>query len=266
MKRLALCQWIAGMLLAAGGAQEDYRAASALFQQQKFSEAGDALDRALRADPGFVPAWILRGRLAMAVDRFDVARPALERAVALAPDSAQARFMLGFLLYVANDFAQAKPVLAKAAALDPSDPNAVFYLAMTEEALARPAEALRHYEKAIELQERARRPNADAHTAYARLLFTLGRSDESARQIARVLQIDPTSRDGHYEQGRLYLEAGKFAEAAAEGEKALQAKGLGTTDRQIHFLLVRAYTKLADASRAEQHRKLFEASAPTLRR
>jgi tetratricopeptide (TPR) repeat protein len=266
MKRLALCQWMTLALLAAGGAQEDYRAASALFQQQKFSEAGDALDRALRADPGFVPAWILRGRLAMTVDRLDVARPALERAVALAPNSAQARFMLGFLLYVANDFAQARPALAKAAALDPSDPNAAFYLAMTEEALAHPAEALRHYQKAIELQERARQPNADTHTAYARLLFTLGRNDESARQIARVLQIDPASRDGHYEQGRLYFEDRRFVEAAAEGEKALQTKGLGTTDRQIHFLMVRAYTKLGDASRAEQHRTLFEASAPTLRR
>jgi tetratricopeptide (TPR) repeat protein len=266
MKRLAAMPWIALALMRAASVQEDYHAASALFQQQRLSEAGDALDRALRADPEFVPAWILRGRLAMAVDRFDVARPAFERAVELAPDSAQARFMLGFLLYVANDFAQARSVLAKAAALDPSDPDAVFYLAMAEEALARPAEALRHYEKALALQDRAGSPNADTHTAYARLLFTLGRHDESARQITRVLQIDPASRDGHYEQGRLYFEAGKFAEAVVEGEKALQAKGLGTTDRQIHFLLVRAYTKLPDAARAEQHRKLFEASAPTLRR
>jgi tetratricopeptide (TPR) repeat protein len=251
---------------AAGGAQEEYRAANALFQQHRFAEAGEALDRALHADPKFVPAWILRGRLAMAVDRFDVARPAFERAVELAPDSAQTRFMLGFLLYVANDFGQARGVLTKAAALDPANADAVFYLAMTEEALAHPEEAQKDYERAIELQETAGRPNADTHTAYGRLLFAQERYEESARQVARVLRIDPSSRDGRYELGRLYFEAGKFALAAAEGEKAMQAKGLGTTDRQIHFLLTRAYAKAGDESRAEQHRKLFEASAPTLRR
>jgi tetratricopeptide (TPR) repeat protein len=266
MRPLASLLCLALTLLAAGGAQEEYRAAIALFQQQKFVEAGDALDRSLRADPAFVPGWILRGRLAMAANRFDVARPAFERAIVLAPDTAEPRFMLGFLLYVANDFAQAQPVLAKAAALDPADANAVFYLAMTEEALAHPPEALQHYEKAIALQDRAGSANADTHTAYARLLFTLGRMEESAREAQRVLKIDPASRDGHYELGRLYLESGKFAEAAAEGEEALRAKGLGTTDRQIHFLLVRAYTKSGDAARAEQHRTLFEASAPTLRR
>jgi len=64
----------------------------------------------------------------------------------------------------------------------------------------------------------------------------------------------------------LHFEAGRFAPAAAEGEKALQSKGIGTTDRQIHFLLTRAYAKAGDQQRAEEHRKLFEASAPTLRR
>ena len=266
MKVVALYPWIALAIIAAADPREDYRIAHALFQQQKFAEAGDALDRALRGDPAFVPAWILRGRMAMAADRFDVARPAFERAVALAPESAQARFMLGFFCYVANDFAEARTVLAKATALDPADANAVFYLAMTEEALAHPSEALRRYEEAVALQERSGRPNADIHIAYGRLLFSLGRYDESGRQIAHVLQIDPASRDGHYEQGRLYLEAGKFADAAAEGEKALRSKGIGTTDRQIHFLLARAYNWMGDAARAEAHRKLFEASAPTLRR
>lgn len=257
---------LAVALPAAADPQEDYRNASLLFQQQKFTEAGDALDRALRADPGFVPAWLLRGRLAMAADRFDVARPAFERAVALAPESAQARFMLGFFFYVSNDFAQALPALTKAVTLDRSDANSVFYLAMTEEALAHPEEALRQYAAAIALEERAGRPSADTHTAYARLLYTLGRIDESRREVARVLQIDPASRDGHYEQGRLCFDAGRFADAADEGEKALQAKGLGTTDRQIHFLLARAYARMGEAARAESHRKLFEASAPTLRR
>jgi tetratricopeptide (TPR) repeat protein len=253
-------------LLSASPALEEYQRANLLFQQQKFAEAGEALDRALQQDPKLVPGWILRGKLAMAFDRFDIAKPAFQRAVALAPEASYSQFMLGFFYYVKNDFASALAALEKAAALDPTDAEPVFYLAMTQEALAHPAEAVHLYERAIELQHRASRPNRDTHVAYARLLFTLGRYEESARQIARVLELDPNSRDGHYEQGRLYFEAGKFAEATCEGEKALQSKSLGTTDRQIHFLLARAYARVGNRERAEAHRNLFEASAPTLRR
>jgi tetratricopeptide (TPR) repeat protein len=253
-------------LLAASAATEEYQRANLLFQQQKFVEAGEALDRILKQDPSLVPAWTLRGKLAMAFNRLDVARQAFERAVALAPESAYARFMLGFCHYVANDFATALPALQKAVALDPADGNAAFYLALTHEALAQTPEAIRLYQTAIELQKRSGRPNAETHTAYARLLFTLGRFDESARQVACVLEIEPASRDGHYEQGRLFFEAGKFAEAAAEAEKALAVKGLGTTDRQIHFLLARAYAKDGDRERAKVHRQLFEASPPSSRR
>src|SRR4051812_10889674 len=98
MTRLVACSWIALAAWAAGGAPEEDRTASALFQQHKFAEAGEALDRALQADPKFVPAWILPGRLAMAVDHFHAGRRALERAGQLARDSAQARFRLGCLL------------------------------------------------------------------------------------------------------------------------------------------------------------------------
>jgi hypothetical protein len=41
---------------------------------------------------------------------------------------------------------------------------------------------------------------------------------------------------------------------------------MGTTDRQIHFLLARAYTKLGRNDLADQHRKKFQDSPPTLRR
>ncbi|MGH9664220.1 MAG: tetratricopeptide repeat protein, partial [Bryobacteraceae bacterium] len=171
-----------------------------------------------------------------------------------------------FFYYFDNDFIRAVPPLEAAARLDPKDPRPVRYLAMSQEGLAHPDLALTLYQKTIELETHSGKPDPETHTAYGRLLFILGRYDESAQQVARVLELDPNSRDGHYELGRLAFRKGDFTAAAAAGEAALKERGPGTTDREIHFLLARAYLRLGKKELAELHRKQFEASPPTLRR
>jgi len=252
--------------LAGSSGTADYQRANELFQQQQFVRAAEALDRAIKEDPNYVPAWTLRGKIAMAFNRFDIAREAFLKAARLDPASAYAQFMLGFFYYVDNDFSKAVPALETAARLDPSDSRPLLYLAMSQEGLAHPDLALELYEKTISLEAKTGKLNPETHTAYGRLLFTLGRLDESAKQVARTLELDPNSRDGHYELGRLALERGNAAEAAAEGEKALAPRRSGTTDRQIHFLLARAYAKMGKEDLAQWHRKQFESSPMTLRR
>jgi tetratricopeptide (TPR) repeat protein len=254
------------LALAVSACGASYQEANRLFESRRFAEAGEALDRATKEDPNCVPAWTLRGKLAMAFDRFDVARAAFRKAAMLEPESPYTQFMLGFFYYVDNDFTKAIPPLEAAARLNPRDPRPLLYLAMSQEGLAHPDLALAIYQKTIAMETGAGKPNAETHTAYGRLLFTLGRTDESAAEVARVLQIDPQSRDGHYEAGKLAFEKGDPGRAAAEGEQALSVAGAGTTDRQIHFLLARAYAKLGKTDLAESHRKQFEASPMTLRR
>jgi tetratricopeptide (TPR) repeat protein len=254
------------LLLLASSAIEQYNRANALFQQRKFAEAGESIDRALEADPRFVPALTLRGKLAMALGRKTVARESFEKAAALAPDAAYAQFMLGFFYYVENDFRKSAPALERASRLDPADPRAVLYLALSQEGLAQPELAISLYRKAIELEARADKPDPETYTAYGRLLFTLGRFEESARQVERVLELDPQSRDGHYERARLMLETGKFAKAAEEGEKALRSPEPGATERQIHFVLARAYAQLGRQDLYELHRRKLEESPASLRR
>ena len=263
---MTLAFLLAWCLVNSADGMDAYRRANLLFQEQKFAEAAEALDQSLKEDPNYMAAWTLRGKIAMAFNRFDIARQAFIKAAALSPGSEYSQFMLGFFYYVDNDFTKAVPALQNAARLDPKDPRPVLYLAMATEGLAQPEAALALYEKTIALEAVAGKPNADTHTAYARLLLTLGRQNESAQQVARVLELDPNSRDGHYELGRISFERGNYAEAAAEGEKAFLQKGSGTTDRQIHFLLSRAYSKAGRKDLAELHRKQFEASPATLRR
>ena len=256
--------WLFCILLFA--ATDHYQQANDLFQSQQFAEAATQLDAAIKENPRYAPAWTLRGKIAMAFNRFDVARAAFVKAAELQPASPYTQFMLGFFYYVDNDFARAVPALETASRLNADDARPLLYLALSEEGLAHPVAAEELYRRAIALEEARRQASAETHTAYGRMLFTAGRYQESAREVNRVLALDPASRDGHYEKGRLAFEKGEFTAAASEGELALDAKGSGTTDRQIHFLLARAYGKLGEKDKAELHRKQFEASPATLRR
>lgn len=255
--------WVCLALLAST-AMANYERVNEFFRQGRYGDAGQAIDRALAEDPNLVPALTLKGKLAMGLNRFDEARESLTRAAQLEPDSGYTQFMLGFFYYVDNDFRKALAPLEKAAKLNPGDSRATFYLALTQEGLANPGAAIGQYQRTLELERS--KPSAETHTAYGRLLFTLGRYTESRLKIERALQLDPNSRDAHYESGRLFFQEGKFIQAAAEGERALSISGVGTLDRQIHFLLARAYLKGGNKVKAGEHLAKFKASGVSLRR
>lgn len=257
--------WMALLLLAAA-ATGHYDRANTYFKQQRFTEAEAELSAALREDPNLVPALTLKGKLAMALNRFDEAGEALVRAAALQPKSAYVQFLLGFFYYVDNDFQKAIPPLEIARQLNPNDSRTTFYLALSQDGLGAAETAVPLYEKTIEIERSGGHPAADVHVAYARLLFSLGRYEDAEKQIKLALGLDPKSRDAHYEQGRLWFERGEFAKAAEDGEKALAIPGVGTLDRQIHFLLARSYAKLGRKDLADAHLAKFKASGVSLRR
>src|SRR5262245_23299587 len=243
-----------------------YQKAAALFQQQQYEQSLVALDEALKLYPRLVPALTLKARLAMAVNRFDIAKASLLQAVEIEPGAANNHFLLGFCYYVDNDFKNALPPLERSRQLKPDDARTHFFLALTWEALARIDEAIASYEQSLKVEKNDGGILADTLVAYARLLFTLGRYSESEALIDRALEATPNLRDAHYEKGRLLFERRAYAEAIMHGKKALDEPGAGTTERQIHFLLARAYGKNAQKELAEIHLAKFRAAPPTLRR
>jgi tetratricopeptide (TPR) repeat protein len=243
-----------------------YQKAAALFQQRQYEQSLAALDEALRLDPRLVPALTLKARVAMAANRFDIAKASLSQAVEVEPGAAYNHFLLGFCYYVDNDFKNALPPLERSRQLKPDGARTHFYLALTLEALARADDAIASYEESLKLEKNGGAILAETLVAYARLLFTLGRYGESEALIDRALAAAPDSRDAQYEKGRLLFERRAYAEAITHGKKALELPGAGTTERQIHFLLARAYAKSGQKELAEIHLAKFRAAPPTLRR
>jgi tetratricopeptide (TPR) repeat protein len=229
-----------------------YQHAAALFDHARYNEALAELDQALHLDARLVPALTLKAKLAMSINRYDLAGECLEKALAAEPEAAYAQFLLGFLHYRQNHMPEAVKELEKARRLNPRDPRAALYLGLSEETLGANVRAMALYQEAIRLERSSGKPHAEAWIACAKLMMVEGDLPGAAELLKSAVEIEPRSRDTHFESARLLLKQGRPAEAALAGERALKLPG-EVTDSQVHFLLVQAYRAVGRDQDAEAH-------------
>ena len=230
-----------------------YERANALLVANKLTESQAALEEALRLDPKLVPALTLKAKLAMLENRYVLARQTLERALAVAPSSWYAQFLYGLQYYLGNEMQLAQKPLETARRLNPRDPRAAVYLGLTYESVGRTGEALALYTEARRLEEASGEIHADTLLIGARLLLLSDRLEDSGEWIRAALKLEPRSRDVRFELARLLLKKGDARGAIGEGEAALRLSGAEVTDRQIHYLLVRAYRANGQDDQASRH-------------
>jgi tetratricopeptide (TPR) repeat protein len=255
--------WLLALQLSLSPQQQHYDNARDALAKMQFSQADEEVDLALKADPNFVSALILKSRLALFAHRPDIAKSCLIKAVAIEPSTESAQFFLGVFYYLQNDFALGISPLEAARALSPRDPMPYFYLAMSKEALGDAPAALHLYEQAAALS-----PEKSPQTAsiLVTLLYSLGRYDESVAQDQLAIAADSQSRDAFYEKAKGLEHQRKYQEAAESGEQALALPELGTSDSQIHFLLGNVYLKLNKPDLAKAHLEKFHAAPQTTQR
>ena len=257
--------WLLALQLAVGPAQH-YENAKQDFADHKFSEAVSEVDAALHESPYMVPALVLKARLAAFAHRPDVEKSCLITAVTVDPSSEEAQFFLGMFYYTQNDFKLAVSPLQTAQTLSPKSPLPVFYLAMTQEALGDETKSLALYQQAENLSPQKSPQTASILVAYGKFLLSLGQSKDSVEKDRRAIEVDPESRDAHYELAKGLDHEGDFKNAAREGERALTLPELDTSDAQIHFLLANLYRKLGQPDLAKAHLEKFEAASQTTRK
>lgn len=248
-----------GAALAGSGAREAFDRANALFLERKLPQAAAAVDQAIRLDPHFVAAILLKAKMAVAVHDYAVARQCLEAALKEDPRSQQAQFVYGLIAYFENSLTDALPRLKKARELNPQDPRAALYLGLTVESLGQPEQALKLYEEAVRLENAVGAPQAETLLPGARLLLVMGRLEDCGKWLGKALKLAPKSRDAHFELARLLLKQGDAAKAAAEGELALTLADGVATDASIHYVLIRAWQQAGSPEKAEMHAAIMRA-------
>ena len=258
--------WLLALQLALPPPQQHYNNAEAAMAQRQYGPAAEEVDQALHSDPNFVPALILKARLALFAHRPDIAKSCLVKAVIIDPSSEEAQFFLGVYYYLQNDFSLGVSPLEKAQALSPNAPLPPFYLAMTKEALGDAPVALKLYEQAESLSTEKNAQAAAILVAHGRLLFSLGRYDESIAKDELAIRYDNQTRDAFYERAKGLAREGKYQAAAVDGERALTLPALGTSDSQVHFLLGNVYLKLNQPDLAAAHLAKFKAAPQTTQR
>jgi tetratricopeptide (TPR) repeat protein len=257
--------WLLALQLTITPAQH-YENAKQDFAQRKFDEAVSEVNTALHESPYMVPALVLKARLALFAHRPDVAKSCLITAITADPASEEAQFFLGLFYYNQNDFKLAVSPLQTAQALSPKSPLPVFYLAMTHEAMGDATQASDLYQQAENLSPEKSPQSAEILVAYGRFLLALGRTEEGIGKIRRAIEIDPKSREAHYEWAKELDQEGDFKNAASEAELALTLPELSNSDAQIHFLLAKLYMKLKQPDLAKAHMEKFQAAPQTTNR
>ena len=194
--------------------------------------AAETLERATEHAPADAESWLMLGEMRMHLG--DAAAPnaaeALRQCLALEPGGQTAAHAYGLMtaLYLEMGLIpMARETIEESQHLEGSHPALEFGALALDIAEGRPVEAyerlaeqdvvprraLELIERAIELFETGGRavPNtADAHTAYARILFRVGETPRSAAPLERTVTLDPEDIGAWNFLGSVYLALGRF--------------------------------------------------------
>jgi serine/threonine-protein kinase len=177
-----------------------------------YQRAVTALDRAVKLDPGYAPAWaaLARARFWAADQSVDgnprlewpLALAAAEKAVALAPGRADGYFARGAMREsTLQDWAGARADLERARALSPGSPGIL--------------------------------------TQYASLVAALGRLPEAISVLQEAAALDPLSADIPAVLSTVYLGTGQLQLAEAAARSAMEiAPEHGRAARNLGFALL----------------------------
>jgi tetratricopeptide (TPR) repeat protein len=92
-----------------------------LFKSGKYGEAIAALDQCIAIEPGFSPAYNLRGKSYAVLGRYEEALRDFNKVMSLTPNLAHGYKNAGFLYLLEGDSSKAKAYLSKALSLAPHD-------------------------------------------------------------------------------------------------------------------------------------------------
>jgi len=209
-----------------------------------------------------------RFTLAMAyvkLNRRDRARAELERLAGAQPQNPLFLYWLGRLEYDARNYASAITRLQKVTELDPKMMRAYDTLGLCFDYLGKFDEAVKNYNRAIELNRLQSKRSPWPHVDLAISLIALNRLPEAEKNLREAVSYDPQLPQAHYQLGRVLEMQGGY-QGAVESLKL--AVTLAPDYPEPHYLLGKIYHRLgneplsrSEIGRFQELRKASEAQA-----
>jgi tetratricopeptide (TPR) repeat protein len=187
-----------------------------------------------------------RFTLAMAyvkLNRRDWARQELERLAAARPQDPLYRYWLARLDYDAQNYAAAITRLQEVVGLDPKMMRAYETLGLCYDYLGKFDEAVKSYDRAVELNHLQSEPSPWPHVDRAISLISLNQLVEAEKDLRDALAYDARLPQAYYQLGRVLEMRGAYQAALQSLNRAIV---LEPTYAEPHYLLGRIYHRLGE--------------------
>ncbi len=196
------------------------RNAETALQQRRFADAEAEARSALTLDPSRPAAWKLHGLALQLLRRYAEAEEDFAAAATRFPENADLWFYLARVQYLQSSLRAGERSVRRSLELDPLSPDAHLQLGMILEARHDYQEALRSFERAVELSAKRGRGHSLTYLSLAQLLVKLERFDQALNALTAAKRLDPKALQVLLLRGRVFERLGRFKEAEAEYREA----------------------------------------------
>jgi tetratricopeptide (TPR) repeat protein len=186
----------------------------------KPQRAIDLIDRSIRQNPAFPPAWCNKGLALAQLSRHAEALTSFEKALSLDPAFAEAWYNRGISLHALARQQDAVASFDKALAIRPNDADAHNNRALSLISLGRHADALASLDKALSFNSNF----AEAYTNRGNAFIGLKRPADALASFDRALAINPALAEAWCNRGEPLHDLNRPDDAEASFRQALVRK------------------------------------------
>jgi Flp pilus assembly protein TadD len=172
----------------------------------------------------------------------------LTRSVEWNPKDSESWYYLGRTKYNENRFAEAIRAFEKCLQLDPKNVKAEDNLGLSYAGLGRNEEAATAYENAIAWQRHLLVKNSGPYINLGSLLLDANRPAEAISNLLQAVEISPRDSKVHELLARAYTHSDQLQNAQSEMEKAVE---LSPKSGPLHCMLAQIYKKEGMSSKAK---------------
>ena len=221
--------------------QASLQQAAALRDEGKLSEARDAFEQVLAAEPASAEAQEGEVEVSerMALDargagKMDEALKDLLRAQKFAPENPRLLYDLGILEDEMRLYIDADKTLAHLEQIVPNDPKVDYAVARVKLDLGQ----LDAAEAKMQAYLKAHPDDASAHYGLGRVYRLKAEFDQARAEFQRSIELRPQQTEAYYQIGDVDLQQGDYADALANFSKTLErnpSTGVRSPERGSHI-------------------------------